>query len=454
MLFCHRFLRDGKLIYADNVFAIAVASKIFHQSAVMELEFVLENTTPLFIAGADQQDIAQEGLRPPSVKGLIRHWFRTLLGGVTFELGRFSYPQLLGNENYLLGSTTKASPIRIIGFPMEAQAVNWGPGHSFGVQVDHLFYSMKGGGQRPGRSYYEPGSRFHIEIVTPPAVLRRLNPLVPQAIAGALWTGIHLSGLGSRIRRGAGDLRVIEGPDPDQCGGISFKTDAATRAEYVAFLQTNLRLIRKIYRELADWLTLPPLSSQYSVPPMQLLAPDYASLFIGPEQTGWQPALEFSSILLTGDLTDTMGTMASLRGAIKDKGFLSTLASVLKGESNVRELQQSLWSEMRPLLGMPLNFFFKTIKKRATLGDRYPSPLWLGVSGANTFLPRVLLFKTVMPQAQKSDSLSLTLNLGKEFGRPVSIRLPGKDKQMEVLESLRQKLAAQMTEIPIEKGDA
>ena len=49
---------------------------------------------------------------------------------------------------------------------------------------------------------------------------------------------------------------------------------------------------------------------------------------------------------------------------------------------------------------------------------------------------------------------SLSLNLGKEFGRPISIRLPGKDKQMEVLESLRQKLAAQMTEIPIEKGEA
>jgi hypothetical protein len=360
----------------------------------------------------------------------------------------------LGNENYLLGSTACASPIRIIGFPLAAQAMNWGPGHSFGAQVDYLFYSMKGGGQRPGRSYFEPGSRYRIEIVIPPAVLRRLNPLVPQAIAGALWAGIYLAGLGSRIRRGAGNLRVIEGPSPDQCGGISFQTDAATREEYVAFLQSNLRLIRKIYRELAEWLTLPPPSNQYPVPPMQLLAPGYASLFIGPEQTGWQPALEFSSTLMVGDLTDTMGQMASLRSEIKDKSFLSTLASVLKGEDKVGELQKSLWNEMRPLLGMPLNFFFKTIKKRATLGDRYPSPLWIGALGHNPFLPRVLLFKTVMPQAQRADSLPLSLNLGREFGRPVTIRLPGKDKQMEMLEALRQKLAAQMTEIPVEKGDA
>ncbi len=421
----------------------------------MELEFVFENTTPLFIAGADQQDIAQDGLRPPSIKGLIRHWFRTFLGGVHFELGRFNYMQLLGNENYLLGSTACASPIRIIGFPLEAQVMNWGPGHSFGPQIDYLFYSMKGSGGRPGRSFYLSGSRFRTEIIMPPAVERRLNPLVPQVIAGALWAGIHLAGLGSRIRQGAGNLHVIEAPDPDQCGGISFKTDAATREEYIAFLQNNLRLIRNIYHELADWLILPQVSNQYSVPPMQLLCPGYSSLYIGPEVTEWQPALEFSSKLLVGDLTDTLATMASLRSEIKDKGFISTLASVLKGEANLRELQQSLWHEMRPLLGMPLNFFFKTVKKRATLGDRYPSPLWIGVSEySSRSLPRVLLFKTVMPQAQKADSLSLPLNLGREFGRPINIRLPGKDQQMKMFEGLGAKLAAEMTEIPIEKGKA
>jgi hypothetical protein len=420
----------------------------------MELEFVLENTTPLFIAGADQQDIVQEGLRPPSVKGMIRHWFRNLLGGVTFELGRFDYLHLLASENRLLGSTVMASPVRIIGFPLETQVMNWGPGHSFGAQIDYLYYSMKGGGPRPGRSFYQPGSRFRLEIIIPPGIERRLNPLVPQAVIGALWAGFYLAGSGSRIRRGAGNLRVIEAPAPDRCGGISFKHAAATREEYVAFLQTNLRSIRNTYHKLAEWLTLPPPSNKFSVPPMQLLAPGYTSIFIGPEETGWQPALEFNSKLLAGDLTDTMAEMASLRSAVKDKNFIHTLASVLKGEGNVRDLQKSLWNEMRPLLGMPLNFFFKTIKKRATLGDRYPSPLWIGVAGSDPFMPKVLLFKTVMPQAQQSDSLSLSLNLGREFGRPINIRLPGKEKQMEVLETLRLKLAAQMTEIPIEKGQA
>lgn len=420
----------------------------------MELEFVLENTTPVFIAGADQQDIALEGLRPPSVKGMIRHWFRTLLGGVHFELGRFDYLRLLAAENLLLGSTAGAAPIRIIGFPLETQVMNWSAGFSFGQQIDYLYYSMKGGGPRPGRSFYQPGSRFRIEIIMPPAIERRLNPLIPQAITGALWCGFHLAGAGARIRRGAGNLRVVEGPDSAQCGGVSFKTEASTREEYVAFLQGNLRLIRNTYHKLAEHLSLPPAGNKYSVPPMQLLCPGYSSVFIGPEEPGWEQALEFSSKLLVGDLTDTMSQMTSLRGAIKDKGFLSTLASVLKGEANVRELQQSLWNEMRPLLGMPLNFFFKTIRKRATLGDRYPSPLWLGVSGHTPAMPRVILFKTVMPQAQQSNALSLLLNLGKEFGRPISIRLPGAQKQMDALESLRQKLAAEMTEIPIEKGDA
>jgi hypothetical protein len=75
------------------------------------------------------------------------------------------------------------------------------------------------------------------------------------------------------------------------------------------------------------------------------------------------------------------------------------------------------------------------------------------VSGDGPFLPRVLLFKTVLPQAQ-GDSFLLSLNLGREFGRPINITLPGRAKQMEMFESLRDKLAAQMTEISIEKGEA
>ncbi len=419
----------------------------------MELDFVLENTTPLFIAGADQQEIAQEGLRPPSVKGTIRHWYRTLLGGVMFELGRFGYPELLRSEMSLLGSTASASPVRIIGFPLETQVMNWKPEHSFGANIDYLFYSMKGTGSRPGRSFYLPGSRFRSEVIIPPAVERRLNPLVPQAIVGALWAGIYLAGLGSRIRRGAGNLRVIEAPHPDQCGGITFQTGAMTREEFIVFLQSNLRLIRNIYHRLAHWLTLPRQSEKYAVPPMALLCPGYSSLYIGPEEPGWEPALEYISVLLAGDLTDDGRAMASLRGEIRDAGFVSTLASVLKGEIPVRELQKTLWNEMRPVLGMPLNFFFKTIRKRATLGERYPSPFWIGVSNGSPFLPRVLLFKTVLPQAQ-GESFSLSLNLGREFGRPINITLPGRERQMEMFNRLGERLAAQMTEIPIEKGEA
>ncbi|MCD6363255.1 MAG: type III-B CRISPR module RAMP protein Cmr1, partial [Synergistetes bacterium] len=41
----------------------------------------VETVTPLFIAGADQRNIGNEGLRPPSLRGLLRWWFRAALGG-------------------------------------------------------------------------------------------------------------------------------------------------------------------------------------------------------------------------------------------------------------------------------------------------------------------------------------------------------------------------------------
>ena len=43
------------------------------------LTFKLQVVTPLFLSGANQQ-VAE--LRPPSIRGALRFWFRAMMGGV------------------------------------------------------------------------------------------------------------------------------------------------------------------------------------------------------------------------------------------------------------------------------------------------------------------------------------------------------------------------------------
>lgn len=44
-----------------------------------ELSFKLQVITPLFLSGAQQKEAE---LRPPSIRGALRFWFRAMMGGV------------------------------------------------------------------------------------------------------------------------------------------------------------------------------------------------------------------------------------------------------------------------------------------------------------------------------------------------------------------------------------
>lgn len=70
------------------------------------LEADFRIVTPLFMSGADQA-IAE--LRPPSIKGVIRFWWRTL----TYSRFNEDLSQLAEQESELFGSTEQAASIII-----------------------------------------------------------------------------------------------------------------------------------------------------------------------------------------------------------------------------------------------------------------------------------------------------------------------------------------------------
>src|SRR5438132_7646509 len=75
------------------------------------LEVEVEAVTPLWIGGAS----AQAELRPPSVRGCLRFWFRALAGGLLQE----SLPEIFQAESAVFGGPARASSVvvRLFGSP-------------------------------------------------------------------------------------------------------------------------------------------------------------------------------------------------------------------------------------------------------------------------------------------------------------------------------------------------
>lgn len=158
-------------------------------------------TTPMFLGGADFKQMAE--LRPTSVKGVMRFWFRAV------NYGKYQgYEEVKKIENELFGSTTsqsrfflKLNPERIKeeSYDMVRASLN----ELFSEkELAYLGYGLY---QRTGRLYRAPGEIFTMELLLKPKLKNRLNyeNLIKPIKALGLF-----GGLGSRSRRGFGSVTL------------------------------------------------------------------------------------------------------------------------------------------------------------------------------------------------------------------------------------------------------
>jgi CRISPR-associated protein Cmr1 len=180
---------------------------------VKKLIFELEFITPAFIGGADQQ----AELRSASFVGLLRWWWRALKGGCDIEKLKKEEIEIFG------GDRRKASPVylRVEGDVSKGRdlvaeyRLNWrfdrnrraltGP-HA---GVGYLYYSMTALNKR---EFIKAGSRLKLILIGEDESLKHYT--------ASLWALVFLGGVGSRSRRGGGNLAVIDCNLKDL--GISF----------------------------------------------------------------------------------------------------------------------------------------------------------------------------------------------------------------------------------------
>lgn len=198
--------------------------------AVFETE--LELVTPAFLAGASQ-DEKDCDLRPATLRGVLRWWWRTLHAG-------FLEPaELRRLETAIWGSAEVGGAVRITVEAVQPpaphlydkagvrQANNL---HSGGKGIPGLSYisfgmddqkKMPGGGkERMQRFYLEPAQRWRVRLTARDSAFVPLHKaaksvslssdeVLTQAQA-ALWLLCHFGGVGSKARKGFGSFATPE----------------------------------------------------------------------------------------------------------------------------------------------------------------------------------------------------------------------------------------------------
>src|SRR5271166_5524080 len=97
------------------------------------LEVELEAVTPLWIGGAS----ARAELRPPSVRGCMRFWFRALAGGLLGE----SLENIWRAESAVYGHTARASAVAVLMSGQPRIAALAGQEDQY-PGIPYLFWSM------------------------------------------------------------------------------------------------------------------------------------------------------------------------------------------------------------------------------------------------------------------------------------------------------------------------
>jgi len=169
--------------------------------------FDCEVLTPLFLAGADPNGSPE--VRAPSIRGVMRWWYRALLGG----RGITDLATLHKKEEAVFGSTERASPVRLRVLPYEVE------GHersnksidnleNQNTGTGYLWYFVQAGDN--DRCYIAPGARFEVQLLAKPG-----NQETLEEAAKAFWLLVHLGGLGTRSRRMAGAVAAdcVDAPD-------------------------------------------------------------------------------------------------------------------------------------------------------------------------------------------------------------------------------------------------
>lgn len=194
-----------------------------------QITFEIETITPMFLAGADQ---GKAELRAASIKGLLRFWWRAIRAGTNMNELSKEESDIFGAPDEKIGGSK---------FSIRVTQPDKEPLPRFISQgrpdpVGYMFYStfMQKGRERP---CFPEGSKFNI-------ILSSGHDNYLKTAAASLWALIYLGGLGTRTRRGAGNMVVTNIDDTSRILssiGLDFLPKGSNSEETAKWLIDNLK---------------------------------------------------------------------------------------------------------------------------------------------------------------------------------------------------------------------
>lgn len=158
--------------------------------------FSAESITPLIISGADNNsyNLEKEGLRPPSMRGALRWWFRAVMACIIDEADRWE--TLRNLESTVFGSTGQQSLFQIRAMVSAASSTK-----AYVRMNDPNDLVLPNGKsiRSPTRSSLRTGSSFQLQF-------NLYDPRISPIVLGSFWLLAMLSGVGARTRRGFGSF--------------------------------------------------------------------------------------------------------------------------------------------------------------------------------------------------------------------------------------------------------
>jgi len=247
--------------------------------------FTAELITPLVIAGADNRkpDLKQEGLRPPSLRGAMRWWFRAMMGGIVGSHDHYNTLREL--EGSLFGNTERKAIVQT-----RTKLNGDTPiGDAYLRMNDHDKLRLDNGRvvAAPKRLAIEPTTSFQL-------ALRIFDPRGVQVALGSLWLVAMLSGIGARDRRGFGSLSLSPLDDLTEqvIAGLDLSLNySGSLADICAGLSRDLTQIQSLFNHYASNGPIAAIPDDFSI-----LCGRTAKCFLITPQSGfwgtWQESMD------------------------------------------------------------------------------------------------------------------------------------------------------------------
>jgi len=226
------------------------------------ITFTCETITPMFLSGADG---TTPELRPPSIKGALRFWWRAMNGHLpTKSHNEFNYLPLKDREQQIFGG---------VGFGEKANKVE-AQRSAFNVRISNTNESANSA----KNDFDKDGLRYLFYLIVPDDKGKQMSEndkafrnvtsfdvifsaddedVLLQACA-SFWLLTYFGGLGSRARRGGGNFEIyyVE----DEANILKDKLTMMPTDESINFLKEGIEQVAKILKQQGNG----QISNQYS----------------------------------------------------------------------------------------------------------------------------------------------------------------------------------------------